>query len=115
DAALAAGGRVSGVIPKALCNLELAHSGLSELHVVESMHERKALMAQLSDGFIALPGGIGTLEEFFEIWTWAQLGIHRKPCALLNTGGYFDLLLAFLDKSVVASNFVEKRSRDMVL
>ena len=114
DAALAAGGKVIGVIPEALCGLELAHQGLSELRVVPSMHERKALMAELSDGFIALPGGIGTLEEFFEIWTWCQLGIHRKPCALLNAGGYYDLLLAFLDRSVVSGGFVQQKSRDIV-
>jgi uncharacterized protein (TIGR00730 family) len=115
DAALAAGGKVIGIIPRALCELELDHKGLTEIHIVNSMHERKALMAQMSDGFIALPGGIGTLEEFFEVWTWAQLGIHAKACALLNVSGYFDLLLSFLDTRVVADGFVEKKSRDMVL
>ena len=115
DAVLEAGGRAIGVIPKSMCAVELDHKGLTELHVVQSMHERKALMAKLSDGFIALPGGIGTLEEFFEVWTWAQLGIHAKPCGLLNVEGYFDLLLAFLDQEVVAHGFVEQKSREMVI
>lgn len=96
DAALAAGGRVTGVIPHGLVSRELAHPGVTTLHVVKSMHERKALMAELSDGFIALPGGFGTLEEFCEAVTWTQLGIHEKPCALLNVEGYYDGLLAFL-------------------
>ena len=96
DAALAAGGRVLGVIPRGLVSRELAHTGLTELHVVNSMHERKAMMSELSDGFIALPGGFGTLEEFCEVVTWTQLGIHRKPCGLLNVDGYYDGLLAFL-------------------
>jgi uncharacterized protein (TIGR00730 family) len=100
DAALEAGGRVVGVIPGGLATKELAHSALSELHVVASMHERKAMMAQLSDAFIALPGGLGTLEELFEVATWAQLGIHRKPIALMNVGGYYHPLLAFLAQSV---------------
>ena len=96
DAALAAGGRVTGVIPRGLVSRELAHPALTALHVVESMHERKALMAELSDAFIALPGGFGTLEEFCEVVTWTQLGIHQKPCGLLNVDGYYDGLLAFL-------------------
>lgn len=96
DAALAAGGRVTGVIPHALVARELAHPGLTALHVVESMHARKALMAELSDGFIALPGGFGTLEEFCEVVTWTQLGVHAKPCGLLNVEGFYDGLLAFL-------------------
>jgi uncharacterized protein (TIGR00730 family) len=96
DAALAAGGKVTGVIPHGLVTRELAHQGLTALHVVESMHERKALMAELSDGFIALPGGFGTLEEFCEVVTWTQLGIHSKPCGLLNVNGFYDGLLAFL-------------------
>jgi uncharacterized protein (TIGR00730 family) len=100
DAALAAGGRVVGVIPQALVERELAHRGLSELHVVETMHQRKALMADLSDAFIALPGGYGTLDELFEILTWAQLGIHAKPVGLLNVAGYFDPLLAWIDRAV---------------
>lgn len=96
DAALAAGGEVIGVIPQKLVERELAHSTLTELHVVTSMHERKALMASLADGFVALPGGLGTLEEFFEVWTWAQLGYHDKPLGLLDLAGYFAPLLAFL-------------------
>jgi uncharacterized protein (TIGR00730 family) len=98
DAALAAGGEVVGVIPGALVEREIAHAGLTELHPVGSMHERKAKMADLSDGFVALPGGAGTLEELFEIWTWAQLGHHRKPVGILNVDGFFDLLLSFLDR-----------------
>lgn len=91
------GGRAVGVIPQALARKEVAHTTLTELHVTQSMHERKTLMAELSDGFIALPGGIGTFEELFEIWTWAQLGIHAKPVGLLNVAGYYDALIAFLD------------------
>ncbi len=98
DAALAAGGKVIGVIPAALADRELAHEDLTGLEVVASMHERKARMSALADGFIALPGGIGTLEELFEVWTWSQLGIHPKPCGLLNVAGYYDPLLAFLDR-----------------
>jgi uncharacterized protein (TIGR00730 family) len=100
DAVLTGGGAVTGVIPRALVEKEVAHSGLTELRIVTTMHERKALMADLSDAFIALPGGWGTLDEFFEILTWAQLGLHRKPCGLLNVLGYFDRLLAFLDHTV---------------
>ncbi|NGY05565.1 TIGR00730 family Rossman fold protein [Solimonas terrae] len=100
DAALARGGEVIGVMPRALADRELAHDGLSQLHLVDSMHERKALMAQLADAFVALPGGLGTLEELFEIWTWARLGQHRKPCAMLNVDGYYDGLLGFLDHAV---------------
>ena len=96
DAALAAGGKVTGVIPHGLVSRELAHGGVTTLHTVNSMHDRKALMADLSDGFIALPGGFGTLEEFCEVVTWTQLGIHQKPCGLLNVEGYYDGLLAFL-------------------
>jgi uncharacterized protein (TIGR00730 family) len=114
DAALDSGGRAIGVIPKALVQRETAHAGLSELYVVGSMHERKALMSELSEGFIALPGGIGTMEEFFEVLTWAQLGVHGKPCGLLNVGGYYDPLLAFLDH-VVAQGFLSKEHRSMVL
>lgn len=97
DAVLEAGGRVQGVIPQALADREVAHAGLTQLHVVDTMHQRKAMMAELSDGFIALPGGLGTFEELFEIWTWAQLGMHTKPIGLLNVASYFDLLLQFLD------------------
>lgn len=114
DAALAEGGTVIGVIPKALEAREVAHRGLSELHVVADMHERKALMAELSDGFIALPGGIGTLEELFESWTWGLLGFHRKPCALLNADGYYDELRRFIDK-MVDEGFLQPHFRDMLV
>ena len=100
DACLQAGGRVVGVIPKALVEKEWARSGCSELHVVENMHERKSLMAEHADAFLAMPGGIGTFEEFFEVWTWRQLGYHDKPVGLLNIQGYYDNLLAFLSTSV---------------
>jgi uncharacterized protein (TIGR00730 family) len=99
DAALAAGGRVIGVIPEQLVGWERAHRGLTELHVVSSMHERKALMVSLADAFIAMPGGFGTLDEFFEVLTWGQLGIHGKPCALLNVEGYFDSLVALFARA----------------
>lgn len=98
DAALAAQGRVYGVIPEFIALKEIAHDGLTELHVVQSMHARKAKMVDLSDAFIALPGGIGTMEEMFEIWTWGQLGQHRHPVGLLNVDGFYDELVAFLDK-----------------
>ncbi len=97
DAALGAGGEVVGVLPEALADLEIAHGGLTELRIVASMHERKAQMAALSAGFVALPGGVGTLEETFEVWTWSQLGIHAKPVGLLNVNGFYDGLEAFLD------------------
>ena len=100
DAALTAGGRVVGVIPKALVEKEWAHSDCTELHIVENMHERKRIMAEHADAFLALPGGIGTLEEFFEVWTWRQLGYHDKPVGLLNLHGYYDSLLAFLASAV---------------
>jgi uncharacterized protein (TIGR00730 family) len=96
DAVLQAGGRVVGVIPRPLLERELGHPGLTELRVTETMHERKAVMAQLADAFVALPGGIGTLEELFEVWTWAQLGLHHKPCGLLNSARYYDALIEFL-------------------
>jgi uncharacterized protein (TIGR00730 family) len=99
DAALEAGGRVVGVIPSQLVERERAHRSLTRLHVVGTMHERKALMVSLSDGFVALPGGFGTLDEFFEVLTWAQLGLHRKPCALLNVDGYFDNLVAMIERA----------------
>ncbi|MFC5522251.1 TIGR00730 family Rossman fold protein [Polaromonas jejuensis] len=105
DAALAAGGRVIGVIPKALVEKEWAHTGCTQLHVVDNMHERKRIMAEHADAFLALPGGIGTLEEFFEVWTWRQLGYHNKPVGLLNLGGYYDSLLSFL-QSAVTSGFM---------
>jgi len=100
DATLAAGGRVIGVIPKALVEKEWAHTGCTELHIVDTMHERKRIMAEHADAFLSLPGGIGTLEEFFEVWTWRQLGYHAKPVGLLNLNGYYDHLLAFLHTSV---------------
>lgn len=100
DATLAAGGRVIGVIPQALVEKEWAHHGCTELHIVSTMHERKRIMAEHADAFLALPGGIGTLEEFFEVWTWRQLGYHNKPVGLLNLNGYFDSLLTFLNASV---------------
>ena len=114
DAARAAGGEVIGVIPQALADREVAHSGLSELRVVDSMHERKALMAELSDGFIALPGGFGTLEELCEVITWSQLGIHRKPCGILNVAGYFDHLIGMFDYAV-AQGFISVDNRGIVL
>ncbi len=105
DGALAGGGEVVGVIPEAMVGRELAHSGIPDLRVVASMHERKATMADLADAFVALPGGIGTLEELFEIWTWGQLGLHRKPCGLLDLDGYYAQLLAFLAHAE-ASGFI---------
>ncbi|HYM35804.1 MAG TPA: TIGR00730 family Rossman fold protein, partial [Steroidobacteraceae bacterium] len=100
DAALDAGGRVIGVIPKILYKKEVAHEGVTELRVVESMSERKAVMGQLSDAFVALPGGIGTMDELFEVWTWTQLGLQHKLAALLNVEGYFDALVQFIDHAV---------------
>jgi uncharacterized protein (TIGR00730 family) len=114
DAALAVGGKVIGVIPQALVDKEIAHTGLTTLHVVGSMHERKARMAELSHGFIALPGGFGTLEEFCEILTWAQLGFHRKPFGMLNTYGYYDGLLNFFDHAV-SQGFLKSEHRELVL
>ena len=114
DAALAAGGEVVGVIPDVLVDREVAHRGLTELHVVRSMHERKAKMAELSDAFVALPGGIGTFEEFFEIWTWAVLGIHRKPCAWLNVAGYYDALVAAADR-MVTEGFLSPEHRSIAI
>lgn len=114
DAALAAGGQVIGVIPQHLVERELAHTGLTELRQVSSMHERKAMMADLSDGFIALPGGVGTFEELFEVWTWAQLGHHQKPCALLNAGGYYDKLIDFLDHAM-NEGFMKQAYREMLI
>jgi uncharacterized protein (TIGR00730 family) len=113
DAALAAGGEVIGVIPKTLLDREHGHRGLTQLRVVDSMHERKALMAELSDGFVALPGGIGTLEEIFEVWTWAHLGMHRKPCGLLDVSGFFTPLIGFLDH-LVETGFLRSASRAML-
>ena len=113
DAALAAGARVIGVIPKALVEKEWAHTGCTELHVVENMHERKRIMAEYADAFLALPGGIGTLEEFFEVWTWRQLGYHDKPVGLLNLGGFYDSLLTFLN-SAVTSGFMNEWQMGLV-
>jgi len=113
DAALSAGAEVIGVLPRALQDREIAHRGLTRLHMVESMHERKALMASLSDAFLALPGGYGTLDEFFEIVTWAQLNIHSKPAILISLDGYYDLLLQFLDHSA-EEGFVASRNRSLV-
>lgn len=107
DAALQGGGRVVGIIPQSLVEKEVAHEGLTELHVVTSMHERKAMMSSLADAFIALPGGLGTWEELFEVATWGQLGLHRKPCGLLNVHGYFDPLLTFVEHAV-AERFVRR-------
>ena len=114
DSVLGLGGRAVGVIPHALAQKEVAHKGLTELHITQSMHERKTLMAELSDGFIALPGGIGTFEEIFEIWTWAQLGIHAKPCGLLNVGGYYDALTRFLDHAT-QEQFLKPPHRSVLL
>lgn len=114
DACLAAGGEVIGVIPEALQAWEVGHVGLTRLHVVASMHERKALMADLADGFVALPGGIGTLEELFEMWTWGQLGYHRKPLALLDVAGYFTRLEGFV-AHMVAEGFLKAAHRDFIL
>jgi uncharacterized protein (TIGR00730 family) len=113
DAVLAVGGSVTGVMPSALVAKEVAHNGLTDLRVVSSMHERKALMSDLSDGFIALPGGWGTWEEFFEVLTWGQLGLHRKPCGLLNVGGYFDRLLSFVEHSI-DEGFVRREHHAMI-
>ncbi len=113
-AVIAGGGEVIGVIPRHLADKEVAFNGISDLRLVEDMHERKALMADLADAFITLPGGLGTLEEVAEILTWSQLGLHKKPCGLLNVGGYFDALLAFLDRMVEA-HFLHKAHRDILL
>ncbi len=114
DATLAAGGEVIGVIPEALVAKEIGHTGLTDLRVVRSMHERKALMAELSDAFVALPGGCGTLEEFCEVLTWTQLGLHRKPCGLLNVEGYYDHLITFFDHAI-AEQFIRPEHRSLVL
>jgi uncharacterized protein (TIGR00730 family) len=114
DAALEHGGEVVGVIPRALVDREIAHPGLSELHTTESMHERKALMAELSDGFVALPGGFGTLDEMAEVLTWTQLGLHAKPCGILDVAGFYESFLAFLDHSV-EEGFVRMQHREMLI
>ena len=114
DEVLRCGGQAVGVIPESLMCKELAHAGLTELHVTPSMHARKTLMAELADGFVALPGGIGTFEEIFEVWTWAQLGFHGKPCGLLNIAGYYDGLTAFLDHAA-SEQFVRADQRRMLV
>lgn len=114
NAVLQAGGEVIGVIPKTLAIKEVAHNGLTEMHIVENMLERKALMAELSDGFIALPGGYGTLDELFEMLTWTQLGIHAKPCAILDVENYYKKLLEFLDQ-MVEQQFLKPPNREMLL
>jgi uncharacterized protein (TIGR00730 family) len=113
DAARAAGGEVVGVMPQQLIDREIGHTGIDDLRVVGSMHERKALMVELADAFIALPGGIGTLEELFEVYTWAQLGIHSKPLGLLDVAGYYEPLAAFLDQAVL-ERFLRPESRAML-
>src|SRR4051812_45450733 len=114
DAALASGGTVIGVIPQMLLDREVGHPGLSQLHVVKSLAERKLRMAELSDAFVALPGGLGTLDELSEVWTWTQLNLHQKPCALLNTGGYYDALIDFL-RSATHEGFVSQRDLEQLL
>jgi len=114
DAALEHGGEVIGVIPQKLVDKEVAHHGVTELRIVETMHERKALMNDLSDAFLALPGGFGTLDEFFEVLTWAQLGFHGKPCALLNVAGYYDGMLTMLDHAVT-ERFLRPAHRELVI
>jgi uncharacterized protein (TIGR00730 family) len=114
DGALAAGGEVIGVIPQAMARVEVAHQHLTDLHIVRTMHERKAMMAELSNAFVALPGGIGTMEEVFEVWTWAQLGYHAKPVALLDVDDYWEGLLRFVDH-MVTEGFLRQRFRDMLL
>jgi hypothetical protein len=114
DAVLAQRGQVIGVIPELLVDKELAHRGLTELRIVKSMHERKAVMAELSDGFMGLPGGIGTMEEFFEVLSWAQLDLHDKPCGLLNVSGYYHHLVRFLDRAV-EEGFLKPQHRSMLI
>jgi uncharacterized protein (TIGR00730 family) len=113
DTALACGGNVIGVIPKLLSDFEFAHHGISECHIVESMHERKTMIASLSDAFVMLPGGAGTMEEFFEIYTWAQLHLHQKPCGILNVNNYYDPIIEFLDQTV-AQGFMSQLNRNMI-
>jgi hypothetical protein len=114
EGALGAGGEVIGIMPRHLVDREVAHTGLSELRVVESMHERKALLAELSDGFLAMPGGLGTLEELFEIWTWGQLGLHRKPYGLFEVAGFYAPLLTFLDHAVT-EGFIRREYRELLV
>jgi uncharacterized protein (TIGR00730 family) len=114
DAVIAEGGEIIGVIPRALVDREIAHRDVTDMRVVASMHERKALMAELADAFVALPGGLGTLEELFEVYTWAQLGLHRKPCALLNVEGYYDGIAGFLSQAV-EERFLREEHREMLM
>lgn len=114
DAVLANGGKAIGVIPRALWDREVGHRGLTEQHIVETMHERKAMMVSLSDAFVALPGGLGTLEEIFEVWTWAQLGIHTKPLAFLDVAGFYGSLMDFLDRGVEAG-FIRRQFRAIAI
>ena len=114
DAVLECQGYVTGVIPETLVEKEVVHRGLSDLRIVHSMHERKAMMAELSDGFVALPGGIGTMEEFFEVLSWAQLGMHRKPCGLLNVAGYYQPIVQFLDDAV-EQDFLKPKHRALLI
>lgn len=114
DAVLEAGGEAVGVITRDLMDLEVGHNGLDEMHIVDTMHERKQMMAELADGFISLPGGLGTLEEMFETLTWSQLGIHQKPCGMLNVCGYYDNLTAFL-KHAAEEGFIKEAHREMLL
>ncbi len=114
DSVLDHHGHVTGVIPAGFVSQDVAHHGLSDLRIVQSMHERKAVMAELSDGFIAMPGGIGTMEEFFEVLSWAQLGLHNKPCALFNVGGYYRHIVQFLDYAV-EQDFLKPKHRSLVV
>lgn len=114
DAVLDAGGRAIGVIPQQLVDREIAHGGLTELHVVQNLHQRKALMAELADAFLTLPGGVGTMEELFEVWSWGRLGLHSKPCGLLNVDGYFDSLRTLTDQ-MVTEGFLEPVYRELLL
>ena len=114
DAVLDAGGRAIGVIPQRLVDREIAHGGLTELHVVQNLHQRKALMAELADAYLTLPGGVGTMEELFEVWSWGRLGLHSKPCGLLNVDGYFDSLRTLTDQ-MVTEGFLEPEYRKMLL
>ncbi len=114
DAVLEEQGEVIGVLPQTLFNKELAHSGLTDLRIVSSMHERKALMAELSDGFIAMPGGFGTFEEFFEVVTWAQLGLHTKPIGILNVDGYFDLFFKFIEH-ILREGFIKPKHQQLMI
>lgn len=114
DSALAAGGEVIGIMPHHLVDREVAHTALTQLHVVNSMHERKSLLAELSDGFLAMPGGLGTMEELFEIWTWGQLGLHRKPYGLFEVNGFYAPLLAFLDHAV-SEGFIRQEYRSLLV